>query len=63
MHFALLWLVNALWLPEAPSAISPSDLAAEAVAFAATYAVICVVLGMIGGGVGWVVAARRHSPA
>jgi len=63
MHFALLWLVDALWLPEAPAALGPSDLAAEAVAVAATYAVSCVVLAMIGGGVSQIVAARRPSPA
>jgi hypothetical protein len=58
IHFALLCLVDAVWLPEVKSGPGPSDMAAEALAFAATYAAICVVLSMIGGGVSRAFAAR-----
>jgi hypothetical protein len=63
IHFALLLLVDAVWLPEVEAGPSPPDMAAEALAFAATYAIMCVVLSVIGGGVGRALAARLRDRA
>jgi len=57
IHFAVLWLVDVLWLPEVESGPGFSELAAEALAFTLTYAAICVVLSMIGGKVSRAFAA------
>jgi len=60
IHFAVLWLVDVLWLPEVESGPGFSELAAEALAFTLTYAAICVVLSMIGGRVSRAFEAVRH---
>ena len=49
IHFLVLLVVDVLWLPQVESGVGFSELAAEALAFALSYAVICVVLSMVGG--------------
>ena len=60
VHFAVLQLVDVLWLPEAEFGLGSTEWAAEALAFALTYAVICVVLSVIGGGTGRAISAVRN---
>lgn len=59
-HLSILWLVDVLWLPKVESDPSPSELAAEALAFAAAYAIICAVLSTVGGIVWRILARIRH---
>lgn len=58
VHFAILWLVDVLWLPEVESRPPFADLAAEAVGFTLVYAIICVVLAIVGGRLGSALATR-----
>jgi hypothetical protein len=62
IHFAMLLLVDVVWLPAVEFQLGFLDFAAEALAFALVYLVICVGLSMIGGSVSRAVAtgpARR----
>jgi hypothetical protein len=49
IHFAVLLLVDSLWIPAVENGLSLPDYAAEAAGFAAAYALISVVLSMVGG--------------
>jgi len=51
-EFGVLWLVDALWIPAAETIQSSSEIAAEAVAFAVVYAIICAGLAVFGGRLG-----------
>jgi hypothetical protein len=58
VHFALLWPVDAVWLPDVQSGLSRSEFVAEAVGFALGYTAICVGLGVFGGRLSRVVRSR-----
>jgi hypothetical protein len=60
IHYALLWPVDAVWLPPVESVRSASDFWAEAVAFGLGYTAICGFLGVAGGRVSRAVAPRRE---
>jgi len=61
VHFAILSLVDVLWLPEVESSPPFADLAGGTIVGAFVYAGVCVVLSMIGGGVSRALAARLHN--
>lgn len=49
VHFAVLGLVDVVWLPEVRTPLTPRELVMEAIGFAFTYAAICVGLSIVGG--------------
>lgn len=60
-HFAILSLVDVLWLPELQFSPPFAELAAGTMFGAILYAAVCVVLSMIGGGVSRAFVVRLHN--
>jgi hypothetical protein len=61
VHFALLALVDVLWLPEVESSPPFTELVGGALVGAFLYALICVALSMIGGRASQALAVHLHN--